>query len=195
MIIEPTGADELLLADRLKELSIDLSVHPQSYRDCIIRKPWGHEWELFDDKRHSVWMLNINAARATSLHCHQHKSACLIPLTGEIELVMLGGERMTVKPMQSVTLLPKKFHCLWNSGTSDVKVIEIETPSIKLDLIRASDAYGREKNGYEGETFIVRENLEQYGYVRISEDETINRFGYAISIDQRGVRIGRPVDA
>lgn len=195
MIIEPDAIDEMLLRDRLKELSVDSCEHPKDYKDCCVIKPWGFEFELFDDRKHSVWMLNLNANRATSLHCHQHKSACLIPLTGEITLIMLGGERLAIKPLQSVTLLPKKFHCLWNSGTSDVKVIEIETPSFKLDLIRANDAYGRADSGYEGESHIVRDNLDQYGYGRISEDETIHRFGCDISVDQGGVRIRRPADA
>ena len=195
MIFEPSEIDEMLLNDRLKELSNDLSPHPKDYRDCIVKKPWGFEYELFDDKKHAVWMLNLNANRATSLHCHQHKSACLVPLTGEITLVMLTSERMTIKPLQAVTLLPKKFHSLWNAGTSDVKVIEIETPSNKLDLVRANDAYGRAALGYEGEDHIVRENLEQYGYGRISGDETISLFGHEISVDQGGVRIGRMVDA
>ena len=192
MIIEPSSADELLLLDRLKEIGADTSSHPENYRDCIINKPWGYEWELFDDCKHAVWMLNLTANRATSLHCHQHKSACLIPLTGEITVITLA-DRILVKPMDSVTFLPKAFHCLWNHGYSDVKVIEIETPSCKLDLIRANDAYGRANSGYEGESHIVRENLEQYGYGRIGEDETIHRFGHDISIDQGGVRIREAV--
>ena len=194
MIIEPTSADELLLQDTLKEMSSDKSVHPKDYRNCVVKKPWGYEFELFDDKKHAVWMLNFNANRSTSMHCHQHKSACLIPLSEGIVLVTLS-DRIELKPMQAVTLMPKTFHCIWNSGSADAKVIEIENPSIKLDLIRASDAYGRANSGYEGETAIVRENLEQYGYCRIGEDETINRFGYAISIEQGGIRIGRPANA
>jgi len=194
VIIEPTSADELLLHDRLKELGADTCSHPKDYRDCIVLKPWGWEYELFDDKKHAVWMLNLTANRATSLHCHQHKSACLIPLTGEITLITLGGH-ILIRPSESVTLLPRTFHCLWSNGTSDVKVIEIETPSCKLDLIRANDAYGRVNLGYEGESHIVRENLEQYGYGRIGEDETIHRFGHDISISQGGVSIRKPVDA
>ncbi len=194
MIFESTGADELLLADALKCRVEDKSVHPKNYRDCAILKPWGYEFEMFDDRKNAVWLLNMNPNRSTSMHCHQHKAAVLIPLTGEITLITLSG-RYIIKPMESATLMPKTFHCLWNSGSSEVAVIEIESPSIKLDLVRANDAYGREKSGYEGSKFIVRENLDQYGYGRINGSETITRFGYDISIDQNGIKIRKPVDA
>lgn len=192
--LEATTADELLFADTLKVLKPDIAVHPPHYRDCVLIKPWGVEWELFDDKKHAVWILNIRPNRSTSLHCHQHKAVCLIPLVGEFTLITLG-EQTSIKTGESVSLLPKVFHCLWNSGQTDVILMEIETPSIKLDLIRAEDAYGRAKTAYEGENYIVRENLEQYGYGRVGEDETISRFGYDISIEQGGIRIRKPVDA
>ena len=192
--LEPTGADELLLDDKLQILKPDVSSHPKDYCNCVVLKPWGHEYELFDDKKHAVWMLNIRPNRSTSMHCHQHKAVCLIVLTGELMLLTLVEQRV-IKAGESISLLPKVFHCLWNAGLSDVNLLEIEQPSIKLDLIRAEDAYGREKSGYEGENFIVRENLEQYGYGRIGEDETISRFGYDISIGPDGIRIRKPVDA
>jgi mannose-6-phosphate isomerase-like protein (cupin superfamily) len=194
MTLEPNGADELLLADTLKMLTPDTAVHPKDYRDCVTIKPWGHEYELFDDKKHSIWMLNIRPNKSTSLHCHQHKAVCLVPLTGEITIITLD-QQIVVKPMESVSLLPKVFHCLWNNGKEEVNLLEIETPSIKLDLIRAEDAYGRAKKAYEGENYIVRENLDQYGYGRIGEDQTISRFGYDISLGQGGLRIRRPVNA
>ena len=194
MTLEPTGADEILLHDTLKALNIDSSVHPKDYHDCVVIKPWGHEFQMFDDKKHSIWILNLRPNRSTSLHCHQHKTVCLIPLVGSITLITLD-QRFTVRPMESISLLPKVFHCLWNSGKSDVVLVEIESPSIKLDLVRAEDAYGRAKNGYEGESHIIRENLDQYGYGRIGEDETITRFGHDISINQGGISIRKPVDA
>ena len=192
--LEPTSADELLFADTLKALKPDVAIHPKHYRDCVIIKPWGTESEMFDDRKHSLWMLNIRPNRSTSLHCHQHKAVCLVPLTGELTLITLG-EQTIIKPGDTISLLPKVFHCLWNSGSEDVNLLEIEQPSIKLDLIRAEDAYGREKSAYEGENYIVRENLEQYGYCHIGEDQMVERFGYMISIDQGGIRIGKPVDA
>ncbi len=194
MTLEPTGADEILLADTLKLINVDSSVHPKDYHDCVVIKPWGHEFQMFDDKKHSIWILNLRPNRSTSLHCHQHKTVCLIPLVGSITLITLD-QRFTVRPMESISLLPKVFHCLWNSGKSDVVLVEIESPSIKLDLVRAEDAYGRAKNGYEGESHIIRENLDQYGYGRIGEDETITRFGHDISINQGGISIRKPVDA
>lgn len=194
MILEPTGADDILLSDTLKVLKFDPNEHPKDYGNCVVIKPWGFEFEMFDDKKHAIWMLNLKPNRSTSLHCHQHKTVCLIPLIGELTLITLD-QRFTVRPMESVSLMPKVFHCLWNSGRSDVVLVEIETPSLKLDLVRAEDAYGREKKGYEGENYIIRENLEQYGYGRIGEDETINRFGHDISISQGGISIRKPVDA
>ena len=192
MILEPSPVDELLCAETLKQLIFDPHVeHPKDYRDCITVKPWGTEFEMFDDKKHSVWMLNLRPNRSTSLHCHQHKTVHLIPLTGTITLITLDNQ-IEIQPMEHITLLPKVFHCLWNAGDKEVNLIEMELPSLRLDLIRAEDAYGRAKNGYEGENFIVRENLEQYGYGRIGEDQTIHRFGYDISIDQGGLTIRKP---
>ena len=127
------------------------------------------------------------------MHCHRYKAARLIPVTGPLELITLSGP-FTIQPMQSALLMPGAFHCLWNSNRdAELKVIEIESPSIKLDLVRAADAYGRAPSGYEGEKFIVRENLDQYGYCRINQDETITLCGYDISIDENGLRIRKPV--
>ena len=194
MILEPNTADDLLLAEAMNALRDDRVVHPKDYRDCVVLKPWGHEFQMFDDKKHAVWMLNIKTNRSTSMHCHQHKMACLIPLVGEITLITLAG-RFVLKPLEQVTMMPKAFHCLWNSGNEDAAVIEIESPSVKLDLIRAHDAFGREGAGYEGESHIVRENLEQYGYGRIEDGETLQRFGYDILVNEAGISIRKPVDA
>ena len=194
MIIEPSGADDVLFHDAMKSIKYIDTVHPKDYRDCVIMKPWGHEFEMFDDEKHAVWMLNLRPNRATSMHCHQRKSATLVPLTGNIT-VITTGDPLIVQPLQSITFMPKAFHCLWNNGPSDVRVIEIETPSEKLDLIRVHDAYGRAGMGYEGETYIVRENLDRYGYSRISDNGTANVFDHDISIDQEGVKIRKMINA
>src|SRR5271155_1500999 len=101
MTLEPSGADELLLADTLELLRPDIAVHPENYRDCVILKPWGMEFELFDDKKHAVWMLNIRPNRSTSLHCHQHKAVCLVPLVGEITVITLS-DQIAVKPGETI---------------------------------------------------------------------------------------------
>ena len=51
--------------------------------------------------------------------------------------------------------------------------MEIETPSKKEDLIRLKDAYGREKEGYEGIKNMSKK-LHQYQYIKFQKDEIIN---------------------
>jgi len=181
VILEPSDNDRAALADVLRNHVEDNQTHPPHYRDCVILKPWGYEFELAENEHGALWVLHVIAARATSLHCHRYKTASFIPLSDGFQIVTLGGVIVLPRGAELVAK-PGVFHSVWNTAVTDGELFEYETPSDKRDLWRAQDAWGREKDGYEGETHIVRENLAQYGHCRFSE-EAFAPFGVPHTID------------
>ena len=195
MILNQTFNDQAALAEAYENRAPDEApLHPVSYDNCIVLKPWGYEFELFDDTKHALWLLHINAQRATSLHCHMHKTASFLPLSDGFQIVTLSG----VIPLErglKVVAKPGVFHSVWNSAMTDGELIEIESPSNKLDLVRVQDAWGRQKQGYEGEKHIVRTGLEAYGYCQLKEHYPVFRLGHKIEVDDEGFHVRRMVNA
>jgi len=195
VILIPSDNDRAALAEVLASNGHVADHDPMmSYADCVVTKPWGYEFELYDDHHNALWLLHINAARATSLHCHRRKTACFIPLCEGFQIVTLSGS-IAVAMGQSIIAKPGVFHSVWNGTMSDGELIEIETPSIKRDLLRAQDAWGREKDGYEGEPYIARTNLDRFGHFRVRPDQPAVRMGHEIIVDQDGIKVRRLADA
>ena len=194
MNIEPTSQD-IELFNRLVDIPKKQHIAPAHYRSCVILKPWGYEFEMFDDRMHAMWMLCIKPGQATSMHCHQYKFACFIPVRGEVSIRSLT-EKWVIGSPQSMSASPKAFHSIGNETDSDVFMLEIETPTGKQDLIRAEDGYGRFREGYEGETSIIRENdLSPYHHVHFGEDEVVEIFDHQIMVTPAGFSIRSKVDA
>lgn len=194
MILNMSANDQMTLVEALANRLPDEHERPQSYADCVVLKPWGYEFELFDDQKLAIWLLNINAQRATSLHCHRLKTACFMPLTEGIEIVTMSG-LVRLGQGQQVVANPGVFHSVWNNSATAAVLLEIETPPDKFDLIRAQDAYGREKSGYEGGSSLMRENLAQYGHARLRENHPVRLFGHELSLNDEGFQIRRLADA
>jgi hypothetical protein len=198
VILNQTFNDQAALAEAWENRVADeATLHPVSYANCVVTKPWGYEFEMFDDTKHALWLLHINAQRATSLHCHMHKTASFLPLSDGLQIVTLSG----VIPLErglKVVAKPGVFHSVWNSAMTDGELIEVENPSIKTDLIRAQDAWGRQKQGYEGEKHIVRGwelAKANYGYCQLKEHYPVFRLGHKIEVDDEGFHVRRMVNA
>jgi mannose-6-phosphate isomerase-like protein (cupin superfamily) len=133
---------------KLAELKIDpeaLKEKQVDYSRAPVLKPWGEEREWNSTKHFSMWRLAINVGQQTSMHCHTTKTTVLEVQTGEVLLETFTGTR-ALRQGDCVLIEPGCFHRI-KSPTGAV-VIELEWPPNRNDLVRISDAYGREGKGY-----------------------------------------------
>ena len=117
--------------------------------NVVVNKPWGYEYLLSSTPLVEVWHLSLNYLKSTSTHCHPNKKTALIVLSGKALFSSLN-ESIELSPLDAVILDSGVFHstkCLSKYG---LKLLEIETPPMKHDLIRLKDDYGRAGKGYEG---------------------------------------------
>lgn len=119
-----------------------------SYKDIVVRKPWGYEYLVYESPDVALWLLHIEKNKATSLHCHPMKTTGLILLEGEAEIGFIADSKVIQAPSKQM-IRRGLFHSTTALSENGVIVLEIETPNDKQDLIRLVDNYGRSKKGYE----------------------------------------------
>lgn len=119
------------------------------FRSSIVQKPWGSEYLLFCNRFVEVWNLDIVAGHSTSMHCHPNKKTALVLLEGEAIFTTLEGT-VKLRTMDAVVIEAGVFHQTQATSNSGARVIEVETPPAKHDLLRLHDHYGRENLAYEG---------------------------------------------
>lgn len=117
------------------------------FSKAVVKKPWGYEYLSYNEGEVSAWILNINEGTATSMHCHLNKKTSLILLSGQAELSTLTGKFHLNEG--DVILLDKKVFHSTKAISDHITLMEIEMPSLKTDLVRLHDHYGRELKGYE----------------------------------------------
>lgn len=144
---------------------------PETYENVVVRKPWGYEFEVYDDGYHAIWFLNINKRQGTSMHCHPNKDTRFIALSGNVWCQTLLGNHMI---MCGETLVVEKgvFHSVGTFSDPGACLLEVETPPNKTDLVRFTDQYGRVGSGYEGRTEMETEDLNKFGYFRFDGNDT-----------------------
>lgn len=158
------------------------------FENCVVLKPWGHEFQVFDNGRASVWMLCIKPGQGTSVHCHFGKTARFVPLAGTA-IVRTNTAINLLEYPESHSVARYEFHAVGNGGESDLWLIEIERPSDKADLFRLRDAYGRGQ-GYEGGASLVRDRLDRFGYFSLYPAGLIvGQFGRSLQIVDDGATL------
>ncbi len=125
---------------------------PIDYSNKLVKKPWGYEYLIYENGKVAVWMLNIEPGKNTSLHCHTKKKTGLILLEGEISVELGFYETKNLSAPDKVMLRPGLFHSS-KSLNATSKLLEIETPIDKEDLVRFEDNYGRQEKPYEDNKF------------------------------------------
>ena len=78
------------------------------------------------------------------MHCHALKTTGYIVLEGSVEIEFLSSRR-TLHAGESINLRRGVFHQTRAVG-GNAKVMEIESPNCKDDLIRLEDLSGRENS-------------------------------------------------
>lgn len=118
-----------------------------------IIKPWGNEYELFSNENVSLWHLTIKPGQCTSLHSHPNKKTGLLVLEGAVELSFLNSKNKLL-PSEKIMIRPGVFHRSTNRLSTNLELLEIETPVNKEDIIRLTDDYGRSGTIFEtGQTY------------------------------------------
>ena len=144
------------LANLSLQKSVPASVENPDYNGLVVRKPWGYEYLLFENKHVAIWFLYIKNGAKTSMHCHPNKKTSLINLHGKIETSTLT-DVFPLAEKEAIVIDNGVFHSTASVSVDGAYIIEIETPPNKGDLVRLKDAYGRENKGYEGASETTRD--------------------------------------
>ncbi len=164
------------------EGSARCAVRGAPYEDVIVKKPWGYEYLVFENEHVAIWMLQIVRKRRTSMHCHPRKRTGLILLSGDARFHHLEGS-IPLSRMGVVNIDAGAFHSTEAASVlpidpvseNGIWVMEIESPPLKEDLCRMSDAYGRAGATYEGADHMVPHPTEILRLQEPEEGETLSR--------------------
>jgi len=148
----------------------------------VVVKPWGHESRVFADPVYDLWHLCITNGGSTSMHAHLRKTTQLLCLAGEGQFDTLHGTH-TVTPGTVMTIGPGAFHRTRSTST-ELHLIEVETPRNKFDLIRLQDAYDRSRTAYESAVMSAGESklkpVRQIPHTHLRKISTGTRFEFGL---------------
>ena len=106
------------------------------------RKPWGHEYLIYENESVAIWHLFLEKGQSTSLHCHPNKKTGLVVLCGGARISFLNGQQKAFAG-EKVMIRHGVFHQTTNMTGETLQLFEIETPVDKADIVRLEDSYGR----------------------------------------------------
>ncbi len=119
------------------------------FKNCVVHKPWGYEYLIFENGSIGIWLLHINDGQRTSLHCHPDKKTGLIILNGHGIISFLTND-ISMPTFSKIMIREGVFHSTCAQSLQGLDVLEVETPQDKNNLVRMEDAYGRKGLQYEG---------------------------------------------
>lgn len=146
------------------------------FTKVIVKKPWGHEYVIYDDGNASIWVMHLHKGGSTSMHCHIYKKTALVVLKGKAITTTLNDGFM-LKEGDGLVLEKKVFHATQAASEEETIVLELETPSKKTDVVRLVDLYGRETAGYESESKMIPGNASEHVFFTPLETNTIKSIG------------------
>ncbi|WP_186587262.1 hypothetical protein [Synechococcus sp. A15-28] len=124
-------------------------------RSCV-KKPWGYEFEYFENTDVSIWVLCMGYMHKsgylmddskTSFHMHEHKSSTVLCIDGAIMVETFSGANI-LRPFESTKVSSKEFHRV-SSYLNYGIALEIESPNDRNDIARLFDSHGRVNKGYD----------------------------------------------
>jgi mannose-6-phosphate isomerase-like protein (cupin superfamily) len=133
-----------------------------SYLDRLIRKPWGSEFRVYEDQLTDVWSLHIKPMHRTSLHCHPNKLTALLCLEGTGTLSTCSGVAYALEPGVVLHIERGAYHRSTAGSATSLRLIEVETPSDKFDLLRLEDDYRNPATPYEDEQHALLGLVERH---------------------------------
>jgi uncharacterized cupin superfamily protein len=122
------------------------------YPKNIIRKPWGLEYSCYKNEHIDIWEMQLFPGHSTSFHCHPGKDVLKIILEGEIKLITFHKEEKLAANDYRL-IKGNTAHRSINTGKNIARIVEIESPPDKKNLIRFEDKYGRRGTPYASQIF------------------------------------------
>lgn len=105
----------------------------------IVKKPWGREIWIANEKEYAGKILEIKRGFHTSLHYHKEKKETMYILEGRAKIKSKKDE-ISLKAGQSIVVNPKEIHRI--IAETNVKILEVSTSQLD-DVVRIEDKYGR----------------------------------------------------
>lgn len=127
---------------------VEENLRKVNFPKVVVKKPWGHEYLVYENEHTALWFLYIKNNHSTSQHCHPKKTTGLILLDGKAEISFLNGTN-NLNPGDKIMIRKGLFHSTKAKDEKGAYIFEIETPVDKQDLVRFKDNYGREGKPYE----------------------------------------------
>ena len=175
-----------------------------SYLDRLIQKPWGSEFRVYEDDVREAWCLHLRPHRRTSLHCHPNKLTALICLEGSGTLSTCTGMHYALEPGVVLQIEPGAYHRS-TSSAAGLRLVEVEAPKDKFDLLRLEDDYRDVTEPYEGEEHapfrlvdhdrsgalppalqpLVDQPLGEGRWARLRAHRSIGRYHFAVESGER----------
>lgn len=159
----------------------------ESHSKNIVKKPWGYEYLVYEDKNVALWFLYIAYNEKTSLHSHPNKTTGLIVLDGEAKVEFFSDQKLLSK-LDKIMIRKGLFHSTKSISKSGTMLFEIETPNNKLDLVRLEDTYGRKGKPYEDASFEYPK-LDDCLWISNTENEKIINFSNCLLIVKKLLNI------
>lgn len=109
-----------------------------------ISSPWGFHNLIVDNELYKVKILSVNPFSQLSLQKHQYREEHWVVVKGSGE-VDINGKQIKLKVGDYVNIPKKAEHCLKNTSSENMVVIETQLGKIlkESDIERISDIYGR----------------------------------------------------
>ena len=137
--------------NNLKKINLGNYVRKNNFFDfskVIVRKPWGFEFLLYQNKKLTIWFLHLQKNYKTSFHCHINKKTLLFVIKGSVLFKTLKFSKK-YNEGEFVEINKKVFHQSKAISKHGSIVLELEGSVNKNDIVRLDDDYGRVGIGYE----------------------------------------------
>tara|TARA_Y100000590_G_C15426348_1_gene903384 strand:- start:102 stop:860 length:759 start_codon:yes stop_codon:yes gene_type:complete len=164
--------DEKILANQRKKSNLTYFFDQDFFKNKVFVKPWGYEFLIFSNKYISIIILCLDPYGSTSFHCHPEKNTSITVLQGGTK-VTLSNSFLFLKKNHSVDLGKGIFHKSSNLSNFKTILMEIETPTLKEDLLRFDDDYGRRLSGYNISDYkkLTNKVLKELNIKKINENK------------------------
>lgn len=138
IVIKPFAADKAHVKD--VPVTAPGGKEPDAFVFCV--KPWGFEHACLRNKYFDIWELVLNPDASTSAHIHTKKDVLMIVLKGQI--VLKTSKKMELLDAGEHRVIKRgALHQILNETSEHARILEIESPPNRNDLIRVKDHYGR----------------------------------------------------
>ena len=100
-----------------------------------VRKPWGKELWIAQEKEYGGKILIVKGKHHTSQHFHKDKKETIYCFKGEVDII-LSDRVVTLKEGDDITLIPRTVHRI--IGKTDSILFEVSTPQL-ADVVRLKE--------------------------------------------------------